>query len=85
MPASAITTDNTQTSGTSAATNEARKNSLATWFLIRRRRLTGETPPALTGTVKRVDAHPLTFPPAIVRAAALTMNVRTKSANPAEM
>ncbi len=35
-----ITTDSTQTSGTSAPTNEARKSVVATWFLIRRRMLT---------------------------------------------
>src|ERR1700757_1544419 len=33
----ALTTDTTQTSGTSAMANEARKNIGAAWFLIRRR------------------------------------------------
>ena len=81
----ATTTDSTQPSGTSATRNEARKNVVAMWFLIRRRIADGPKHLRLDRLFQHVEIHPLTFPPAIIRAAALTMNVRTNSANPAEM
>ena len=45
----AITTDSTQPSGSNAMRNDARKNIVAMWFLIRRRIVTGRSSSALTG------------------------------------
>ena len=84
----AITTASNQTNGTKATRNEATKKAVATSFLTRRRTLRGRNNIAFTGCSSAVVldlAHPLTFPPAIARAAALTMKVSTNNANPAEI